>query len=102
MEYSIQTTDEQTTVRLEGRLTFQEQRECRRLIADIAADGSRHNVLELSQIEEIDVTGMGLLLLMKDACLENDQDLYLSFDADGPVAKALSVARFDEMISYAT
>ena len=102
MEYSIRTTEDQATVRLEGNLTFREQGECRQMISDIAADGRRYNVLELSEIEEIDVAGLGLLLLVKEACDENHQELSLRFDTDGPVAKAFSVARFDEMIPYAS
>ncbi len=101
MEYSISTNGNQAEVTIEGKLTFEKHADFRQLIKELGKLDIQKQIVDLNAVEFIDSAGLGLLLRMNDASKKSGRNFALRIPADGQVNKMLTVARFDELVSFA-
>ena len=100
MEYEIDKTGEQITIRITGRLTFKEHGKCRELIQALGDMDGEHEIADLTKLEFIDSAGLGLLLRLKESAETANRNLSLRVPNDGQVHKMLTVAEFEKMIPF--
>ncbi len=99
MDYRIvSTAGGRTVVECGGRLTFSNSTTFMRVAEELKATGDGHCwVFDLSGLEFIDSAGLGMLLMARDMAGQQNGRMLLK-GATGQVEKALSLARFDELI----
>lgn len=93
MHAPLEQNAEAAVIRLEGRLTFAESSEFRRVVETLEQSGSGQVVIDLEHLEFIDTAGMGLLLVARDASARQGGSVRLA-GAGGQVARMLRLARF--------
>jgi anti-anti-sigma factor len=98
LEYRIIAGDGgKSVVECSGRLTFSNSTAFMRITEELKAADGKSWVLDLSRLEFIDSAGLGMLLMARDVLGDHKGRLTLK-GAQGQVAKALNLARFDELI----
>lgn len=98
MEYRIvEHAGEKSVVECSGRLTFSNSAAFMRVTEEIKNSGQKDWVLDLGKLEFIDSAGLGMLLMARDLIEQIGGQLWLKA-ATGQVAKALDLARFEELI----
>ncbi|HVI50389.1 MAG TPA: STAS domain-containing protein [Candidatus Sulfotelmatobacter sp.] len=98
MEYRIYAGEGgKSVIECSGRLTFTNSSAFMRITEELRAADGKSWVLDLSRLEFIDSAGLGMLLMARDILGDHKGRLTLKA-AQGQVAKALSLARFDELI----
>ncbi|OIQ88863.1 STAS domain protein [mine drainage metagenome] len=98
MEYRIVSAEGgRTVVECSGRLTFSNSTTFMRVAEELKATGGDDWVFDLSGLEFIDSAGLGMLLMARDMAGQQNGRMALR-GAAGQVEKALSLARFDELI----
>lgn len=99
MEYNVRGDETTKELLLQGRLTFSDNVEFRKIVEDLKAYGGSKCVFDLSALEFIDSAGLGMLMLLRDAT--SDRPFSLSIrGADGQVKRMLEIAKFDALIPF--
>ncbi|CAK0759318.1 HptB-dependent secretion and biofilm anti anti-sigma factor [Azospirillaceae bacterium] len=98
MDYSIDAKDHEATVRLSGRLTFNDHAKLRALIREMSQNHARRQVLDLSSLEFVDSAGIGMLLIAREELVGQEKSLVLRQPV-GQVKRVLSVAQLGKLIS---
>lgn len=99
MQYQSQFDGEQLTLRLSGNLTYNAHGDMHKMVQDILSDPKSAQIIDISTLDILDSAGLGLLLSARDLCAREGIETTLRVPSEGPVAKMLSVARFDEIMS---
>ena len=98
MEYRIIAGEAgKSVVECSGRLTFSNSTAFMHITEELKAAEGVSWVLDLTHLEFIDSAGLGMLLMARDVLGDHKGRLTLK-GAQGQVAKALNLARFDELI----
>lgn len=87
-----------TTITLNGRLTFAENGDFRRMLAGLEQGGAHTVVLDLSALEFMDSTGMGMLLVARDVVAGRGGQVVLR-NAGGQVGRMLNLAKFSDFFT---
>ena len=99
MNYHIQTNDNTLYVHFQGRLQFEDHKEFKDLIHDIIpAAKQKQIVFNLSQMDFIDSSGIGMILLAHETIKEQEKSFYLS-SAQGQVKRILELTRINDLIA---
>ncbi len=95
MEYTVRNTSFTTTeVLLTGRLTFTDNDPFLDMMKVFEGHTREHRfVLDLSGLEFIDSSGLGMFLVARDTAVKNDYELVLR-GAHKQVKKVLDIAKF--------
>lgn len=96
MDYSITSTADARTAQLKGRLTFQEQRLFRTLIDDLFSDAAGQYVIDLRQVEYIDSSGLGMLLIARKRAQQAKAGIVLT-GVPANARETFATARFEDL-----
>ncbi|CAO3448189.1 anti-sigma-factor antagonist [Azospirillum brasilense] len=98
MDYGIEDKEQETLVRLRGRLTFNDHAKLRALIREMLQNKARRQVLDLSTLEFVDSAGIGMLLIAREEMANADKQLVLR-SAAGQVKRVLTVAQLNKIVT---
>ncbi|OIQ87207.1 STAS domain protein [mine drainage metagenome] len=98
MEYEIRDRDGLSEIFLKGRLTFDGNAEFRRMLQALDAVPARVVALDLADLEYMDTTGMGMILLLQESVVAKGGSLSLRHQT-GEVGRMLTLCRFGEPTS---
>lgn len=90
-----------TTIALEGRLTFTENGDFRRTLAGLEQGAIDTVVLDLTALDFMDSTGMGMLLVARDVVVGRGGQVVLR-NAKGQVGRMLDLAKFSDFFTMET
>lgn len=90
-----------TTIALSGRLTFAENSDFRRMLNGLEQGGDGTVVLDLSALDFMDSTGMGMLLVVRDVMAGRGGQVVLR-NAQGQVGRMLELAKFSDFFAMET
>ncbi len=97
MKYRITNRDTSTVVALDGRFTYSDHDLFRTALDEIQSQAKASCVFDLSELDFIDSTGMGLLVLAAD--LARSRGFALSVTgAKGTVRRAFEIAELGRII----
>ena len=100
MKYTIDKADNQITVKLSGRLTFDEHAVCRELIDQLEAEKSPQQIIDLTALEFIDSAGLGILMRMRASAENTGSKISLRAPKDGQVRRVMDISKFDQLVPY--
>lgn len=83
---------------LRGALTGSDEKSFRKVIERAGQKNTESIVLDFTEVDFIDSTGLGLLLLLRDACMGKNVPLSIS-GVNGQVEKIFSLSKFDLIFS---
>ncbi|MBP2292419.1 STAS domain-containing protein [Azospirillum rugosum] len=98
MDYGIEDKDQETVVRLRGRLTFNDHGKLRALIREMLQTKAKRQVLDLSALEFVDSAGIGMLLIAREE-MSNVDKLLILRAAAGQVKRVLTVAQLNKIVA---
>lgn len=95
MQYSLSNSASEGAqiAEIRGRITFECQREFRRLLEEMFAEKVRSYVFDLKGVEFIDSAGLGMLLLGRDRAEKNAAAVVLR-NPPAAIKRMLDVAQF--------
>jgi anti-anti-sigma factor len=96
MEINIMQADNNTTIALKGRFDFQAHQEFRRTVDGLLRSGKATLTVDLSQVDFIDSSALGLLLLARESCEKAGGEVILNQPKDY-VDKVLKLCHFDQL-----
>jgi anti-anti-sigma factor len=92
MDYAFDGLGQSLTIRVAGRMTHADYKGFREILARISADRPASTVFDLTRVEFLDSSALGMLLIVRDAAVQNQTELVLR-GASGQVAKLISVGK---------
>ena len=98
MDYGIEDKEQETLVRLRGRLTVNDHAKLRALIREMLQNKAKRQVLDLSTLEFVDSAGIGMLLIAREEMANADKQLVLR-SAAGQVKRVLTVAQLNKIVT---
>jgi HptB-dependent secretion and biofilm anti anti-sigma factor len=97
MRVAIHVDEDRVTLGLNGRFDFHCFREFRQAVETVLGDSVvRELVLDLSRVEYVDSSALGMLLLMKEQADASNKKVQVCGAGDS-VRKALEVANFQKL-----
>lgn len=99
MKTDINRKDGKATIHIAGRFDYQAHREFRHAYDNVLADAdAREIVVDLSAVDYVDSSALGMLLVLKDAAAAKHRKVCLK-GAKGSVTQVLEIACFGKMFS---
>ncbi|MDR3514995.1 MAG: STAS domain-containing protein [Azospirillaceae bacterium] len=98
MNYRIEQREHEVAVEISGRLTFNDHAKVRALIEELSNSAPLRQVLDVRQLEFVDSTGMGMLLIAREELAKVAKTLVL-YQPQGQVKRVLTVAELDGVIT---
>lgn len=92
MEYEFEPRDGGLTFRVSGRMTHRDHKEFRDILGKINAAGSTRVVFDLSRVEFMDSSALGMLLIVRDAVVQHNREVVLRH-ASGQVETLMKIAK---------
>jgi anti-anti-sigma factor len=97
MEIIMGTVGKTAVLQLDGQFVFDSHKALRAACASIFADTTTDFIqLELSRVEYLDSSALGLMLLMKEKAGKSGKGIQIK-GAQGTVLQVLEVAKFDRI-----
>ena len=96
MDYTISTSADKRIANMNGRLTFQEHAQFRKLMEELFAERVGTYTFNLSGLEFVDSAGLGMLLLGKDRADKGQGKVVLQAPP-AQVKRVLTVAQFENI-----
>ncbi len=81
-----------------GTLTFDDNKEWRRLCQLALEEEAEMCVLDLRALENIDSAGLGMILALRTWVERNDMELRLRYNPDNFVGSMMKLVKFDAML----
>ena len=100
MEFSIRKAETGTEIHLNGQMTFADHEAFRNVITAIDGKPGHRMVFDLSGLELVDSSGLGMLLLARDTAERKRLAVALR-GARGEVQRLITIARFDRVFDIA-
>lgn len=97
LEYLIKEEEGQSALHLTGILSFSDSEVVQALIDELAATSMKACAIDIAALEKIDSSGLGMLLLINDALVDQGASVQL-VGAQGQVLKMLELSKFSEII----
>lgn len=98
MKYTISTEDTARTARIDGQVTFQEQKDFRELLNEMFAQAAKSYVFDLSAVSHIDSAGLGMFLIGRKRAQEHGAVVVLRHPPSN-VRHTLELAKFHELFT---
>jgi len=93
----ITTQNNTKKITLSGHFTAMDHDQFRAILDDLqTAEGCTACAVDLEHLDFIDSGGLGMLLLLRDACIKQKLALSLT-NAKGDVLRILDIAKFDQL-----
>ncbi len=84
-------------LQLTGILSFSDSEVVQTLIEDLASRSLNECAIDIAALEKIDSSGLGMLLLVNDALIDQGAKVSLT-GAQGQVQKMLELSKFSEIV----
>lgn len=91
MEHEFESRDGGLTVKVSGRMTHKDHRAFRDILAHIN-DGTPRVCFDLSRVEFMDSSALGMLLIVRDAAVQQHRNVVLK-GATGQVENLMKIAK---------
>ncbi|MBF0167070.1 MAG: STAS domain-containing protein [Alphaproteobacteria bacterium] len=98
MEHTVQSISGGSVIRLSGRMTFADFNGFQKLIAMFQGAHEKRIVFDMSRVDYIDSSAIGMILLARDAALTHGIDLSLK-GAKGQVKRIMDVTKFNQAMN---
>jgi anti-anti-sigma factor len=99
MQANVISAGERSTVKLQGRFDFNAHRDFREAIDQALADaGSKEVVIELAEVDYLDSSALGMLLMLRDKAKSAGKAVSLA-NARGAVKQVLDIANFGKLFT---
>ena len=99
MRVTVVSADGRSVIRLQGRFDFSSHRDFREATENaLAADGSRDISVDLSAVDYLDSSALGMLLMLRDKARAVDKTVSLS-NCRGGVRQVLDIANFGKLFA---
>jgi HptB-dependent secretion and biofilm anti anti-sigma factor len=96
MDYKIEDGPDETVFRLAGRMTFADHDGFREILSQAEDRQGRRVVFDLSGLDFVDSSGLGMFIIARDMALKRDRGFLLR-GARGEVRSLIAVAKFHKM-----
>lgn len=100
VQYQLERDGERPVVRLSGRMTFADQTLVQQMIDEMHQEARCTQIIDLTDLEFIDSSSLGLLLRAHKSGAQNNVQISLRVPTEGQVAKLLSISRFHEVVPF--
>ncbi|MDG1417530.1 MAG: STAS domain-containing protein [Maricaulis sp.] len=97
MDYTIDTSDNCATVKIQGVLTFDDHEKFKGVVQSISTEQAEEIVINLAETKMIDSAGIGMLLLANDKAMKAGKTVKLA-GVSGHVAKVVELSKIDQLI----
>jgi anti-anti-sigma factor len=87
--------------RIAGRLAFSDNAAFRGLFDLMASSGAKTLVLDLSDLDSIDSSGLGMFIIARDTAIKSNWDFRIR-KPRGQVRQMLALARFESLMAVET
>ncbi|MEI7606476.1 MAG: STAS domain-containing protein [Rhodospirillaceae bacterium] len=94
MKYEIRKASSVTTISLKGRMCFSDHAEFRNVIAAFDQPPGGSVVFDMSALEFIDSSGLGMLIIARDEAKRRQQELVIE-KVKPDVKRLMDMAKFD-------
>ncbi|MBI1207934.1 MAG: STAS domain-containing protein [Azospirillum sp.] len=98
MDYNIWNSPDRTEITLSGRMTFADHEKFRDIIALFDGPQGHQMVFDLSALDFVDSSGLGMFIIARDTALKRNLDFSLK-GAQGDVKRLITVAKFHKMFT---
>lgn len=99
MQTNVETTQGKTRIRLNGRFDFSAHRTFRESYAPaLDANEVREIEIDLAQVDYVDSSALGMLLMLREKAHATNKSLYLS-NCQGTVRQVLDMANFGKLFT---
>ncbi len=92
MEHDFETRDGGLIIKVSGRMTHKDHKAFREILAQINKVGTSSVRFDLSRVEFMDSSALGMLLIVRDAAVQQNRDIVLK-GASGQVENLIKVAK---------
>ncbi|KAF0112708.1 MAG: hypothetical protein FD149_2372 [Rhodospirillaceae bacterium] len=96
MEHRVNNTSTGQEIQLKGRFTFSDHENFRNVVQLMENGGTKRFIFDLSGLEFVDSTGLGMFLIAREAAERHKLQLVLR-GAQGQVKRMLDLGRFDSL-----
>lgn len=100
MQATVSTNDGKTTITLKGRFDFNAHREFREAVDQALAATAREVAIDMSGVEYLDSSALGMLLMLRDKAKGATRDVRLQ-GCSGAVKQVLDIANFSKLFTIA-
>lgn len=98
MQYNISNDGSARVARVDGQVTFQEQKDFRELLNELFGENSGSYVFDLSAVSHIDSAGLGMFLIGRKRAQETGANVVLRHPPSN-VRHTLELAKFHELFT---
>ena len=99
MKYDIDKSADETVVNVSGQLTVSDQVAVGEMIQKVLQSSSSRIVVDLKNLEFMDSSGLGMLLVLHDKAKSANATVIIS-RPEGKVRKMLELACFDTLFTF--
>ncbi len=92
MQHSFNQAGDILQVLIEGRMTHADHRQFRDILARVNETQPRRVVFDLSHVDFVDSSALGMLLIVRDACVQQSRTIVLK-NPTGQVEKLTKIAK---------
>ncbi len=92
MQHSFNQAGDILQVLIEGRMTHADHRQFRDILARVNETQPRRVVFDLSHVDFVDSSALGMLLSVRDACVQQSRTIVLK-NPTGQVEKLTKIAK---------
>jgi len=96
MDYSVLNYHPDRSVVLSGNFTFGDTQKFKAIIDSACSDRVQSITLDFAKVEFIDSVGLGMMLLLRNQCQENNISINVG-GAGGQVEKMFILSKFDQL-----
>lgn len=96
MQTSLSVADSKAVVRLQGRFDFNAHRDFREIIDKAMAATAREIQIDMSAVDYIDSSALGMLLMLRDKAKAASREVALC-NCSGAVKQVLDIANFSKL-----
>lgn len=100
MEYSCASHDSGLSVHIQGRMTHSDYKGFREILQQINEAAPNRIVFDLTNVEFVDSSALGMLLIVRDAAHQQQRVVVLK-GSSGQVAKLISVSKLHKYFEIA-
>ena len=98
MEYSIINQANAIEIVMAGQFTFNFNQKFKQILTALEREDINTVSVNLRDVEFIDSSGLGMLLLLRDECLKREINISLH-NAQGQVQKILTISKFEQIFA---
>ena len=96
MQTNLSVADGKAVIKLQGRFDFNAHREFREIIDKAMAATAREMQIDMSGVDYLDSSALGMLLMLRDKAKTATRDVALT-NCSGAVKQVLEIANFSKL-----